>query len=702
MPTPKPTKRKKLDDDDDNRSTTPTSADAGRDQTTTTAALESGGAITTAAVTTSSDPTVVQIIDTTKWSKPSPDPSGMAFIPGATPGTDTLLMSDSEIDETPFFRPDNLFYMSATGTFDHSASLESFTKEATGIVFNSQNGHLFISDDDKRMIFEIDPDNPGVPLSSFSTKGFALDPEDIGYDPATNHLFIVNGSGGGAAVRTIFETTLTGAIVDSVVLPTVISDPEAIAYDPASRLFYVSGGFSADIWVVSRDTQTIVDTITILENFRNPISGTRVHAKGLVLAPSSNPNDDASVMSLWVADYGNDQVMDGRIFEIQLSGATSIPPLFTSGNDTVNFNQISAGTYQAGTQYDALGGNDTVTLAVNADAAAAAGFDPAQTFDGGDGNDVITGGTLNDRVSGGNGNDVINGGDGNDTLAGNSNADTLGGGAGNDSLNGGSSADTLVGGLGDDLLDGGSGNDTVNYAAAAGAVTVNLALGTATGEGSDTLLNVENVIGSDFNDTITGNGVANVLTGGLGNDTLHGGDANDTLTGSAGNDTLHGGDANDTLTGSAGIDQLFGDGGHDTLKWDNQDSFDGGDGFDTLDANLSSADTIDLRGANFANLERIRTGSGKDIVTLSLNDVLSDTVDHQFVADLGSSSPDTLKIDTSGGWSETTPNTTLGDTGKAAGISVSGMTAHTFADGLGHTVTIFTNAEVVTPQDLSV
>ena len=258
----------------------------------------------------------------------------------------------------------------------------------------------------------------------------------------------------------------------------------------------------------------------------------------------------------------------------------------------------------------------------------------------------------------------------------------LKGGAGNDRLLGNSSADTVSGGLGNDFLDGGSNNDTASYAAAAGPITANLSLGTATGEGADTLLNLEHVTGSAFDDAITGSTFNNALIGG------------------AGNDTVHGGLGNDTLTGGTGTDQLFGDGGHDGLKWDIADLIDGGDGFDTLDANLSSADTIDLRGANFTHLERIQTGSGKDIVTLSLNDVLSDTADNQFVADLGSSSPDTLNIDTVGGWNATAPNTTLGPTGVAAGISVSGMTAYTFTNGLD-TVTIFSNAEVVHAQLLS-
>jgi hypothetical protein len=658
------------------------SFEAARDQTITSAALESSTAGISAFASTQFSPVVVQIIDTTEWTKPSPDPSGLTWIPGATPGTGSLLMSDSEIDETPFFRPDNLFFLSETAVFDHSTSLQSFTKEATGIVFNSFDGHLYISDDNERKIFEVDPDNPGVQLGSFSTSSYAADCEDVGYDPVTNHLFIMNGGGGGATERTIFETTTGGTVIQSMKLPAAISDPEAIAYDYINQVFYVSGTFSADIFVVSRDGKTILDTITVLEDYRNPITDTRVRPKGLTLAPSSNPNDDASVLSLWVADYGKDQVMDGRIFELQLSPGSSLPPLFTSANDVIDFNQVVAGTYLAGSQYNALAGDDTVTLPIDAAAAAAAGFDPAQTFSGGDGKDVVTGGTLNDRISGGSGNDILLGGAGNDTLNGDSNADKLDGGAGNDSLNGGGSSDTLIGGLGDDVLNGGSSNDTVDYTAAAGPVTVNLALGTATGEGNDTLLNIERVTGSGFDDTITGNTLANVLVGG------------------GGDDTILGGDGNDVLTGGTGIDQVFGGGGHDTLKWDSADFFDGGIGFDTLDAILSSGDTIDLRGANFANLERIRTGSGKDVVTLGLNDVLSDTEDNQFVVDLGSGSGDTLNIDLAGGWGAIAPDPTLGPTGVAAGISVSGMTAFTFSNGVD-AVTVFSNADIVNSQTLS-
>ncbi|MBA4099881.1 MAG: hypothetical protein C0484_24290 [Rhodospirillum sp.] len=611
-----------------------------------------------------SNPVIVNAIDTTAFG--IPDPSGLAFVPGGTPGTGALLLVDSEVNEPPFFGINNLFHFSLSMTFDHAASLKSFTIEPTGAAYDPLSGHLFISDDDANRIFEVDAGNPGVLIKSFSTAAYATDAEDVAFDPVSNHLLVLQGVTANPSHNTVFETTLSGTLLASIKMPAALSqDLEGIAYDPVNQVFYVAGGPNPDIWVVSRDGQTILSTITVLEGVTNTLTDTIVHPKGLLLAPSSDPNDDPGVMSLYVADFGHDNVMDGRMYEINLNGPTGQPALFTAGDDVTDLNTVAAGSYLAGSQYDALAGNDTVTLPSDAAAAAATGYNPVQAaFRSGSGNDTIIGGSLNDTIWGDGGNDMLKGGAGNDRLLGNS------------------SADTVSGGLGNDFLDGGSNNDTASYAAAAGPITANLSLGTATGEGADTLLNLEHVTGSAFDDAITGSTLNNALIGG------------------AGNDTVHGGLGNDTLTGGTGTDQLFGDGGHDGLKWDIADLIDGGDGFDTLDANLSSADTIDLRGANFTHLERIQTGSGKDIVTLSLNDVLSDTADNQFVVDLGSSSPDTLNIDTVGGWNATAPNTTLGPTGVAAGISVSGMTAYTFTNGLD-TVTIFSNAEVVHAQLLS-
>jgi Ca2+-binding RTX toxin-like protein len=191
---------------------------------------------------------------------------------------------------------------------------------------------------------------------------------------------------------------------------------------------------------------------------------------------------------------------------------------------------------------------------------------------------TITGTSANDTLTGTSGDDVICGRDGNDTIKG------LGG---NDILKGeGGGADKLFGGEGNDQLDGGIGsNDLANYADSTVAIIASLVDGTATGEGSDTLIGVESVTGSSKNDSLTGSVVVNTLSGGSGNDTLSGLDGADKLNGGGNADTIQGGSGNDSVVGNGGADNLLGDEGDDALNSkDNvngNDSLDGGDGTDT-------------------------------------------------------------------------------------------------------------------------
>jgi Tol biopolymer transport system component len=155
---------------------------------------------------------------------------------------------------------------------------------------------------------------------------------------------------------------------------------------------------------------------------------------------------------------------------------------------------------------------------------------------GTDGADVICGGGGNDTIVGGGGNDIIFGGDGSDKLDGGEGADSISGQGGND---------TLIPGAGDDLVAGAGGTDTVSYALALTPVSLSLTTGKATGEGLDTLVTIENAIGSASGDVLVGNKRANLLRGRAGGDRLLGADGNDVLLGDAGNDTLNGGPGTD-------------------------------------------------------------------------------------------------------------------------------------------------------------
>ncbi|MBD3885423.1 hypothetical protein IFO70_27235 [Phormidium tenue FACHB-886] len=139
----------------------------------------------------------------------------------------------------------------------------------------------------------------------------------------------------------------------------------------------------------------------------------------------------------------------------------------------------------------------------------------------------ITGSQFNDVVVASNIDNVIQGGGGNDELYGLAGNDILDGGDGNDSLFGGAGNDLLKGGLGSNAIDGGEGNDTVSYDLLAVGVTVDLNQGTTVFSGglpaSDTLLGVENIVGSQGSDILTGNASQNTLAGGAGLDSLTGG-----------------------------------------------------------------------------------------------------------------------------------------------------------------------------------
>ena len=166
---------------------------------------------------------------------------------------------------------------------------------------------------------------------------------------------------------------------------------------------------------------------------------------------------------------------------------------------------------------------------------------------------TLTGTMAADTLLAGDGDDILNGGDGNDVLI---------GGAGNDQLHGGSGNDLLIGGLGNDLLDGADGLDTASYASAGSAVMVNLSLAgqqNTGGAGLDTLVSIENLVGSNYNDTLTGDGQNNVINGGLGNDMLNGGGGDDLLIGGLGDNTLTGGSGSDVFQwqqGNSGYDRV--------------------------------------------------------------------------------------------------------------------------------------------------
>ncbi|MGQ0564164.1 MAG: calcium-binding protein [Gemmobacter sp.] len=198
-----------------------------------------------------------------------------------------------------------------------------------------------------------------------------------------------------------------------------------------------------------------------------------------------------------------------------------------------------------------------------------------------------------------------------------------------DSIVGSAGRDVFRTDGGNDTVDGGDGFDLVRYDRPqfASAITVDLVAGTVTGTANNgafthSLTSIEEVRGSQFNDTIQGSGVDEFLEGQNGDDLLEG---------RAGSDTLLGGAGNDTLTGGLGRDNLDGGDGDDTIVNDRRfyDDIDGGEGNEATGdtANFSASAghfTLDLAQGTYTiggitydlqGIENLLMGNGRDIIT---------------------------------------------------------------------------------------
>ena len=343
-----------------------------------------------------------------------------------------------------------------------------------------------------------------------------------------------------------------------------------------------------------------------------------------------------------------------------------------------------------------LGGNDHVEGGGGDDRICTGAGD--DTFLGGTGNDRLNGGADEDVLAGGSGDDLIVGGDGGDSVsyllatgrvrvnlatgvADGEGTDTIQtienavGGAfgdeffgtedinvfigqgGNDRIDGGPHADAYVGGPGDDVLIGRVGDgDTAAYITASGPVTVDLARGVATGDGTDGLFGVDDALGSNFDDTLIGDARMNFLVGGPGNDELRAGtgfdvavflngpvtarlsdgsasgegsdrligfeglagsELNDRLGGGAGPNYLEGRGGADVIDAGAGADILVGKEGVDVLRGGaGDDKLIGGIGDDSLSGGAGTGDTasyLDSASAVRVDLAARRaTGEGND------------------------------------------------------------------------------------------
>jgi Bacterial Ig-like domain len=277
-------------------------------------------------------PTLVHTTFTSQWSSPSPDPMGGAYIP--TSGT--LMISDSEIEEyqRPYWNGGNVFSSTRQGQFlPPVQDITNFTNEPTGIAFNPTNNHLFISDDNMKEVFEVNPGNDGRwftgddSRTQFDTKVLGTnDTEDVAYDPFNGYLYLSDGlnsevweirpgpngrfdgvSPAGDDQASHWDTSSKS-----------ISDPEGITVNSDTGTLYVTGHGSTKV-IETTTGGTLLNVYDIA--FIKALYG-RMQPSGLAYGPSSvNP----AVKNLYITDRAVDndadpRENDGKVHEITLGG----------------------------------------------------------------------------------------------------------------------------------------------------------------------------------------------------------------------------------------------------------------------------------------------------------------------------------------------------------------------------------------------
>ncbi len=285
--------------------------------------------------------TLVKVTDTSLYSPPSPDPSGIGY----STGSGTLSISDGEVNEIPnLFTGDNVFTTDLAGNLINTSSTMAFSNEPTGIAFNPANGNIYISDDTgTRAVYQVElgPDSmlgTGDDIVWTHDAGAygSDDPEGVAFDSARGHVIMVDGVGeevydidpgpngvldgiapSGDDTVTSFDVTALG-----------ITDPEGVEYNPDNQSLYILG--HNDLIAETTITGEIIRYIDVA-------SLGMVTPAGLAYAPGSLAPGERH---LYLVDRGVDNnndpdENDGRLFEISF-GATSgfnMPPTVDAGPD---------------------------------------------------------------------------------------------------------------------------------------------------------------------------------------------------------------------------------------------------------------------------------------------------------------------------------------------------------------------------------
>ena len=506
------------------------------------------------------------------------------------------------------------------------------------------------NDYDENTIYTLtrpDPSGEAVTLT-VTNNGNTLNVIKFANDPTTSYGFLF---------RTIDGTNTfdmgngyTSRITDLVAPPRVGSQNNPFLATDAADSFTGSTGYDWVSYAGSTDTAGVAAGVSVeLGDNANPATVSKAWAAGDTLTNFNNvigsEADDTltgnNVANTLRGGAGADTLTGGEGADTLTGGAgedtasyefasegVRIDLSLTTGTAQTNFatnHGFSANTNEAVgdilTEIQHITGSDhNDWLTGDNDGNDLQGGAGDDRLEGGVGDDILNGGADaddlfgsdgNDRLFGDTGNDRLYGDGGNDRLEGGAGIDILNGGMGNDELYGGEGDDRLEGDAGTDILDGGAGMDTAFFEYVGGGVRVDLSRTSAQIDfdgthgfqastsnpneaAGDTITNIEHILGSNFNDWLTGDDTSNDLQGGRGDDRLEGGAGEDTY--------LFGADH--------GTDTLADDGGKIVFLQGTNDDYVGA--------------VCTFTRANFGNSEAVTLTVSKDGNTLNVVEFASD------------------------------------------------------------------------------
>ena len=277
-------------------------------------------------------PALIHAIKSWQWNPPSPDNSGIAYIPSI----DRFQVADSEVEETTGagYHGVSTWQITRAGVVTNTGTMVPFTKEPTGLGYDPATNTLFVSSDSGQNVYIEHPGGDGLfgtsddSVKRFNLAGFGLgDAEDVAYDTNTGHLWMADGLN-----RALYEIDpRSGGFGngDDVVTRHNIAafmDPkdsaEGLGFDPATNTLIVGDQRKKALLRIT-EGGSLVETI----NLAAAVPGL-IHVEDIALAPAS---DSSGRTDYYIVDRGVDNgpapsENDGMIWEVSL-GSTPVDAL---------------------------------------------------------------------------------------------------------------------------------------------------------------------------------------------------------------------------------------------------------------------------------------------------------------------------------------------------------------------------------------